>query len=309
MVDATSGGAFFEPPLRCPVSVVGNRTFDFRRSIALMAVVNRTRDSFYDRGRTFALERAVDAATTAIAAGADWLDFGAVPFSPLAEEVSPAEEIERLVPLIRNVRSRTDAVISVDTFRAEVADAVLEAGADAINDTSGFHDQRMPDVIAAHDAAVIVCHSKAAPREWYPTPHYDDLVGEVVGFLDARARVAESAGVQPAKIFVDPGHDLNKNTVHSLELTRRLSEFCALGRPLLASVSNKDFIQETLGRPRDAVLIGTVATVVMCVLNGARVVRVHDVADIRAALTMVEAAWGWRQPASLRHNVAEPPGP
>jgi dihydropteroate synthase len=269
-----------------------------------MAIVNRTRDSFYDEGRTFALDRAVAAAERAVAEGADWIDIGAVPFSPRAREVTERDELERLLPLVDALRASTDAVISVDTVRAEVARRVLAAGADAVNDTSGLHDPDMAGVIAAADAHLVITHSRAAPGVELVRPEYADVVSEVREFLAERVAYAVAEGVPTDHLIVDPGHDLNKNTRHSLELTRRLSELTTLGHPLLVSVSNKDFLQETLNRPADALTEGTVAAVVLCVVAGARVVRVHNVAAVRAGLGVVEAVLGWRPPAGpLRHNL------
>jgi dihydropteroate synthase len=268
-----------------------------------MGIVNRTVDSFYDRGATFALDRAVDAALRAVEQGADWVDIGAVPFSPIAQKVDERAELERLLPVVEAVRAGTDAVISVDTFRAEVARQALRAGADAVNDTSGLHDRDMARVVADAGATLVVTHSRAAPGQQLAHPHYDDVVAEVAGYLLDRAGSAVAAGVAKDRIVIDPGHDLNKNTDHSLEVTRRLGELATLGFPLLASVSNKDFVQETLDLPRAEVTEGTLAVVVLCVLAGARIVRVHDVRAVRRVITMTEAVLGWRPPAVLRHNV------
>jgi dihydropteroate synthase len=292
-----------EPELGDPIRTIGARTFDFSRQVAVMGIVNRTVDSFYDRGATFALDKAVGAALQAAEHGADWIDIGAVPFSPIAERVDERAELDRLLPVVEAVRAGTDAVISIDTFRAEVARQALRAGADAVNDTSGLHDPDMARVVADAGATLVVTHSRAAPGRELARPNYDDVAAEVGAYLLDRAGRAVAAGVAKDRIVVDPGHDLNKNTLHSLELTRRLGELAVLGFPLLASVSNKDFLQETLDLPRDDVAEGTLATVVFCVLAGARIVRVHDVRAVRRAVTMTEAVLGWRRPAVLRHNV------
>jgi dihydropteroate synthase len=292
-----------EPALGGSARTIGARTFDFSRQVAVMGIVNRTVDSFYDHGATFALDRAVGAAQQAVADGADWVDIGAVPFSPLAQKVDERGERERLLPAVEAVRAGTDAVISVDTFRASIAREALRAGADAVNDTSGLHDPEMARVVADAGATLVITHSRAAPGEQLARPRYADVVAEVAAFLAERAGYAMARGVAAERIVVDPGHDLNKNTRHSLELTRRLGELAALGFPLLASVSNKDFVQETLGRPAAEVRDGTLATVVMCVLAGARIVRVHDVAATRSAVSMVESVLGWREPVSTRHNL------
>jgi dihydropteroate synthase len=286
-----------------PVRTIGARTFDFSRQVAVMAIVNRTRDSFHDRGATFAVDRAVEAVQRAVGLGADWVDVGGVPFSPIAEPVSEAEELDRVLPLVEAARSTGDVVVSVDTFRADVADAVLAAGADVVNDTSGLHDPRVAEVVAARGATLVVCHSKAAPRTPYPHPTYADVVAEVREVLLDRVAVAQAHGVPPERIVVDPGHDLNKNTLHSLELTRRLGELAVLGYPLMAAVSNKDFIQETLGVPSSEALVGTVATHVFCMLQGARILRVHDVLAAVQAVAMTESVLGWRDPMRLQHNL------
>jgi dihydropteroate synthase len=282
---------------------IGARAFDFHRRVAVMAIINRTRDSFYDRGRTFDLGPAMAAVDAALAAGADWVDIGGVPFSPLAEEVGVADELARVLPVIAATRERSDVVISVDTFRAEVARAAVAAGATAINDTSGLRDPAMADVAAVTGAALIVTHSKAPPRAILARPAYDDVVGAVRGFLTNRVALALDRGVRPEQLIVDPGHDLNKNTFHSLELTRRLPAFADLGYPLLVSVSNKDFIGETLGLPNTELRDGTTAALVICMLAGARIVRVHDVRAAVRAVRLTEAVLGWREPVEARHNL------
>ena len=294
---------FVSPDMGETIRTIGRKTFDFSQQVVIMGIINRTRDSFYDRGRTFEFGKALEAAEEALRQGADWLDIGAVPFSPLAQEVDEKNELERLLPLIQKIREKTDAVISVDTFRAEVARQAIDIGADAVNDTSALQDPLMAEVVADAGATLIITHSKAAPGEWLARPHYTDVVSEVRDFLIERAGFAETQGVSRDKIIIDPGHDLNKNTWHSLEVTRRLGELATLGYPLLASVSNKDFIAETLGLPVGKLTEGTLATVVLCALQGARIVRVHDVASMRSGITVVEAVLGWRPPAVTCHNV------
>jgi dihydropteroate synthase len=280
--------------------VIGGRVFDFSRQVAVMAIVNRTPDSFHDRGSTFDLEKALDAVSAAVDAGADWVDVGGVPFAP-GPEVSAAEELDRVLPVIEAARDR--AVVSVDTFRPEVAREAIKAGAGVINDTSGLRDPAVADAVAATDAQLVITHSLAPPRTPWPRPRYADVTAEVAAFLRQRVDVALSRGVRPEQVIVDPGHDLNKNTYHSLEVTRRLDEIAAIGYPLLAAVSNKDFIGETLNAAQHDRLAGTIATVVFSVLHGARIVRVHDVRAAVDAVRMTEAILGWREPAYTRHNM------
>jgi dihydropteroate synthase len=297
--DPTAGGCA-PPRLICPARIIGGRAFDFERRVAVMAIVNRTPDSFHDHGRTFALEKAIEAVRAAAAAGADWIDIGGVPFAP-GPEVTVAEELDRVLPVVAAARDL--AVVSVDTYRPEVARAVIEAGAGVINDTSGLRDPAMADAVADTDAALVVTHSLAAPRTLHPKPSYADVTVEVGDFLRQRVALALTRGVRPDQIIVDAGHDLNKNTYHSLELTRRLGEIAAIGYPMLAAVSNKDFIGETLDRPQQERLAGTVAATVFCVLQGARIVRVHDVRSAVDAVRMTEAILGLRGPATARHNL------
>ncbi|MBM7831543.1 dihydropteroate synthase [Agromyces cerinus] len=279
---------------------IGPREFDFSREVAVMAIVNRTPDSFYDRGRTEALDAAVAAASLAIEQGADWIDIGGAKFAP-GPAIPADEEIERVVPVVAALAA-SGAVISVDTFLPEVARAAIAAGAHVVNDTTGIHDPAMADVVAESGATIVVTHSLAKPRTPYPSPRYGDVVAEVSAFLTERVALAESRGVASDRIIVDPGHDLNKHTLHSLELTRRLGEITSLGYPTLVALSNKDFVGESLGRPREQRIEGSIAAAVYCVMQGARIVRVHNVRETVDAMRMVEAIEGWREPVFLEHN-------
>ncbi len=282
---------------------IGRRAFDFEHQVAVMAVVNRTPDSFWDRGRNFPLAAATSAALAAAEQGADWVDIGGVPFSPDTPEVGEAEEINRVVPVVERVAAVSDVVISVDTTRVGVAERALAAGASVINDTSGLADPGLAELAASSGATLIITHCLAAPHEHYPRPHYDDVVGEVVAFLADRLERARALGVRDEQIVLDPGHDLNKNTRHSLELTRRLDEIVAIGLPTLAAVSNKDFIGESIDRDREHRLEGSLAAAVVCIVKGARIVRMHDVPATVAAVRMTEAILGMREPAWEKHNL------
>lgn len=280
----------------------GARRFDFGREVAVAAIINRTPDSFYDRGATYPLDRAVAAAERALEEGADWLDVGGVRAAP-GLEVSAAEELERVVPLIEALRPRTDAVISIDTFRAEVARRAVAAGADVINDPFGLSDPAMPTVAAETGAGLVVMHSGGPPRTHVPRPVYADVVAAELEFLKQRTELARERGVAADRLIVDPGFDFGKTTAHSLELIRRLRELTVLGYPVLAAPSNKDFIGETLDLPLDQRLEGTLAAVVACVLNGASIVRVHHVAPAARAVRLTEAILGWRPPAAPRRGL------
>lgn len=270
--------------------------------VAVMAVINRTPDSFYDRGATFALDRAVEAALRAVEDGADWVDIGGVPFGR-GPAVSVAEEIARVVPVIERIAAASPVVISVDTNTAEVARAAVAAGARVVNDTSGLGDPAMAGVVASSGAHLVLTHSVGPPRAEKPPAHYDDVVAEVTVFLQERIERAEAAGIPRDRLILDPGHDLDKNTLHSLELTRRFGELALLGLPLLAAVSNKDFVGEVLDAPQGRRLEGSLAAMVACILQGARVVRMHDVPQAVAAVRMTEAILGLREPVRLEHNT------
>lgn len=290
------------PELLQPRRLIGGRSFDFSREVAVMAIINRTPDSFYDGGATFALDASVAAARQAITDGADWVDIGGAKFAP-GPAVPIDDEIDRVVPVVAALRG-SGVVVSVDTFHPAVARAGIAAGAHVINDTTGLHDPALADAVADSDATLVITHSLAKPREPYPAPRYADVVGEVVGFLRERVELALSRGVPAERIVVDPGHDLNKTTRHSLELTRRLGEVTALGFPTLVAVSNKDFVGETLGRERGERVEGSLAAAVFCILQGARIVRMHNVRQAVDAARMTEAILGFREPAFERHNLA-----
>jgi dihydropteroate synthase len=290
------------PALIAPRRTIGGRVFDFDRQVAVMAIVNRTPDSFYDRGRTFALPSAVEAVREAVATGADWIDIGGQPFAP-GPELPVEQELDRVLPVIEATRAGPPVVISVDTYRPAIARRVIDAGAHVVNDTSGLHDPMLAEVVADSDATLVITHSLAAPRAPHPRPTYQDVTAEVVEFLRRRVDLAIGLGVPPERIIVDPGHDLNKNTYHSLELTRRLAELTGLGYPTLVAVSNKDFIGEALDAAPGQRREGTLAALVICIMLGARIVRVHEVAAAVAATRLTEAVLGMRPPATARHNL------
>ncbi|WP_233511017.1 dihydropteroate synthase [Actinomadura craniellae] len=255
-----------------------------------MAVVNRTPDSFYDRGATYAFDAALAAVDRAVAGGADIVDIGGVKAGP-GDEVGVAEELRRVVDLVAAVRSRhPGVVISVDTWRAEVGAAVAAAGADLLNDTWGGVDPELAAVAAEHGIGLVCAHAGGQrPRT---RPHriaYADVVADVLRHVVAEAERAAALGVPRNAILIDPAHDFGKNTRHSLEITRRLAELTDTGWPVLVAVSNKDFIGETLGQPVEKRGVGTLAVLGVSAWLGARVFRVHDADAARRALAAVAA--------------------
>jgi dihydropteroate synthase len=273
--------------------------------LLVMAILNRTPDSFYDRGATYDDEPALTAVDRAVEAGADIVDVGGVKAGP-GDDVDVTEEIRRVAPFVAAVRDRhPDLVISVDTWRSEVADACLSAGADVVNDAWGGVDPEIASVTAAHGGALVCTHAGGVtPRT---RPHrigYDDVVADVIATTTALAERAVSLGVGARSVLIDPGHDFGKNTYHSLEVTRRLGDLVATGWPVLVSLSNKDFVGETLDRPVPERLIGTLATTAVSAWLGAQVFRAHNVAETRQVLDMVATIRGTRPPAVARRGLA-----
>jgi dihydropteroate synthase len=273
--------------------------------LVVMAIVNRTPDSFYDRGTTYELAAAVERVDRVVAEGADVVDVGGVKAAP-GEEVSPAEEVRRTVDLVAAIRAaHPDLPISIDTWRAEVAREVLAAGADVVNDAWGGVDPELAHVAAEAGAGIVCTHAGGLPPR--TRPHrvaYADVVADVVARTTALARAAVAAGVDPERVLVDPGHDFGKNTRHSLEATRRLDELVATGWPVLVALSNKDFVGETLDVPLEERLTGTLAATAVSAWLGARVFRAHDVAATRQTLDMVAAIRGDRPPARTTRGLA-----
>ena len=259
-------------------------------SFGIMAVINRTPDSFFDQGTTYDFGDALAAAGRAVADGADILDLGGVKAGP-GEDVSVAEEIRRVADLVAVIRAQyPQVVISVDTWRAEVGEAVAKAGADLLNDAWGGADPHLADVAAAHGLGLVCSHAGGlAPRTRPHRPAYADLLTEVTTYVTAEAQRAVAAGVRADGIVIDPAHDFGKNTWQSLELTRRTADLAATGWPVLVAVSNKDFVGETLGLPVTERGEGTLAVLAVCAWEGARLFRVHDVRSAREALGVVQA--------------------
>jgi dihydropteroate synthase len=270
-----------------------------------MAIVNRTPDSFYDRGATWDESAALDRVHAVVADGAEIVDIGGVKAAP-GEEVSATEEIRRTASFVADVRAAyPDLVISVDTWRSEVADELCGLGADLVNDTWSGHDPELAAVAAQHGAGLVCSHTGGiGPRTDPHRSAYDDVVADVISTVTALAERALDAGVRPDGILIDPTHDFGKNTRHSLELTRRLDELVATGWPVLVALSNKDFIGETLNVDKDHRLPGTLAATAVSAWQGARVFRAHNVAETRQVLDVVASIRGDRPPAVARRGLA-----
>ena len=261
--------------------VVGDRAL-------VMAVINRTPDSFYDRGAAFKEEAARRAIAKAVADGADIVDIGGVKAGHGAE-VSVAEELARVMPAVEWTRREyPDLVISVDTWRAEVGRVVCEAGADLLNDSWAGADPQLLEVAAKYQAGYVCSHTGGLPPRTDPfRPHYPDLIGQVISSLVTSAEKAVQHGVPGKAVLIDPTHDFGKNTWHSLALLRHTDQLVATGWPVLMALSNKDFIGETLGTDVTERREGTLASIVTAAAAGAAVFRVHDVRMARAAIDTV----------------------
>lgn len=272
--------------------MIGSQTLSLSERTRVMGVLNVTPDSFSDGGRYVDPGRAVAHALQMLDEGADIIDVGGESTRPGAREVSVGMEIERTVPLIARIRAQAPgAVVSIDTTKAPVARAALEAGAQMVNDISGLgFDAAIADVAAEFGASLVLMHMQGTPRTMQAAPHYTDVVKEVIAFLDERATRAIEAGVSADRIIVDPGFGFGKALEHNLEILRRLDEFTALGYPVLVGTSRKSFIGAITGRPATERVHGTAATVAIAALRGASIVRVHDVAAMVDVVRVVDAA-------------------
>lgn len=283
---------------------LGGRTFA-RGELVVMAIVNRTPDSFFDRGSTFADDEALRAVERAVDEGAEIIDIGGVKAGP-GDEVDVAEEIRRTVDTIAAVRAAfPHVVISIDTWRAEVAVEAVAAGADLLNDTWSGADPALARVAAETGAGLVCSHAGGlAPRTRPHRAAFDDVVTDVLTTVTGLAERAVGLGVRRDGILIDPAHDFGKNTRHSLEITRRLGELTDTGWPLLVALSNKDFVGETLDLPVAERLEGTLAATAVSAWLGARVFRAHQVRQTRRVLDMVASIRGDRPPASTRRGLA-----
>ncbi len=272
----------------------------------VMGIVNRTPDSFYDKGATFDFHTALARVEELIAQGADIVDIGGVKAAP-GDEVGVAEEIDRTAEFVAAVRAaHPDLVISVDTWRHEVGAAACRAGADLLNDSWGGHDPELAAVAAQYRVGIVCTHAGGlTPRTRPHRLRYDDVVADVLAHTVSLAEHAVTAGVDPQSVLIDPAHDFGKNTYHSLEITRRMGELVATGWPVLVSLSNKDYVGETLGGlPVGQRLIGTLATTSVCAWLGATVFRAHNVRETRQTLDMIASIKGSRPPARAVRGLA-----
>ncbi|HNT43099.1 MAG TPA: dihydropteroate synthase [Syntrophorhabdaceae bacterium] len=264
--------------------------FQCKTTPVIMGILNVTPDSFSDGGRHRSTEDAVDHARLMIEEGADIIDVGGESTRPFSEPVAEKEEIRRVIPVIERLHEIPGAFISVDTYKANVAREALKAGADMVNDISGLtYDDAMAGVIAGNDAHAVIMHIKGTPRNMQENPWYDDVVGEISAFLHERVEYAVRSGVDREKIVIDPGIGFGKRVEDNLRILKMLAAFKELGRPVLIGTSMKSFIGKLTDMPLEERVEGTLASLAVAIMNGADVLRVHDVRRANKVLKIVKA--------------------
>ena len=269
---------------------VKGRIFTLGLRTWIMGILNVTPDSFSDGGAYSDKDKAVERGLEMIEEGADIIDVGGESTRPGSRSISIEEELERILPVVRGIRKSTTALLSVDTMKAAVAEAALEAGADIINDVSAFRfDPRMAGVVSGHGAAVILMHMKGTPETMQLDPQYTDIFYEIRWFLKDRIEEASSAGIGRERIIVDPGIGFGKSPVDNLALIDNLGFLEGLGCPVMAGVSRKSFIGKALNVPLTERLEGSIAAGVLSIARGAHILRVHDVRATRRAADMADA--------------------
>lgn len=269
---------------------IRNRIFDFTKRTYLMGILNITPDSFSDGGKFFAADSAIKQAEKIESEGADLIDIGAESTRPGSEPISLKEELKRLIPVLKVIRKRLKIPISVDTYKSAVAKVVLQEGADMINDISGLRfDKQMVEVIAKSDVPCIIMHIKGKPKSMQKNPHYKDLMAEIFDFLAESLNYAKSAGINLKKTIIDPGIGFGKRLEDNYAILRRLAELKSLGRPIMVGPSRKSFIGSTLNLPVGERLEGTIVASVVAIMQGANILRVHDISAVKRAAIMTQA--------------------
>jgi dihydropteroate synthase len=282
------------------VHTYAGRTFDYSKHTYIMGILNVTPDSFSDGGKFISADRAIEHAMLLAEQGADILDIGGESTRPGSVRISAEQELSRVLPVIEGIRRQSDIVLSIDTYKADVARQAIEAGVQIVNDISALRfDSGMPDVIRACGASVILMHMKGNPETMQQDPYYDDVVGEVGTFLNERAEYAVRAGIR--QILIDPGIGFGKRFEDNITLIRSLKELTRFGFPLAIGVSRKSFIGTILDLPVDRRMEGTIAATVLAMVNGARLVRVHDVGEIKKAVMVYQVVQAGTIQESL-HN-------
>jgi dihydropteroate synthase len=255
-----------------------------------MGILNVTPDSFYDGGRYLNLNESLRQIEKMVTEGADIIDIGGESTRPGSVGVSEEEELRRTVPLIKQIRKRFDIILSIDTTKSNVAKEALEEGASIVNDISGLKfDPDIALVAAKYKAGLVLMHTTSRPHNMQTKAEYNEIISDITQSLTESIELAEEKGVNPESILIDPGFGFGKTLSHNLILLKRLSEFLALGKPILIGTSRKSFIGKIVGNTEEEILEGTAATVAIGIINGASVVRVHDVLYMKRVTNMVDA--------------------
>ena len=259
----------------------------------IMGILNMTPDSFSDGGQFKSHDKAIDHALKMVEEGANIIDIGGESTRPGAESVQLEEELSRTIPIIEAIRLKSDCLISIDTYKSKVAKAALAAGADMVNDISGLtFDHNMASLVAERNVPVIIMHIKGKPGDMQKNPNYDNLIKEIKAFFEVQIAIAKKAGIDSGNIILDPGIGFGKRLEDNFEIIRELGQISTMGYPVLLGPSRKSFIGFTLDLPIEERIEGTLASITAGVINGARIVRVHDIRATRRTLTITEKIMG-----------------
>ena len=269
---------------------LGQRTLDLSTRTHLMGVLNVTPDSFSDGGRFFKLEEAVKQGIKLAEEGADIIDIGGESTRPGSEPVPIEEELRRIIPVIEQLAQIIKVPISIDTYKSKVAKEALDAGAWMVNDISGLRfDPEMKKVIAEYDVPVVLMHIQGTPRNMQENPKYENLLEDIKSYLNQSISIAEEAGIGEDKIIIDPGIGFGKTLDDNLKILKNLREFKSLEKPVMIGVSRKSFIGKILDLPTDERLEGSLASMAVAIMNGANILRVHDVKESKRVAKLVDA--------------------
>lgn len=267
-----------------------DKKMNLARKVAVMGILNLTPDSFYNGGKYTTESRVLKRVEEMVKEGADLIDVGGESTRPGAKEVDLEEEIKRVIPVISKIRELFEIPVSIDTYKAEVAKEALEAGVDMVNDISGLRfDPQLKEVVARSGVPVVLMHIKGTPRDMQNNPRYGSLMGEIISYLSESIRLAQKAGIDPEKIIVDPGIGFGKTSGHNLQILNHLGELRSLGRPILIGVSRKSFMGNVLKLPLEERLEGGLAATSLAVMQGAKIIRTHDVKSTRRAVDLTQA--------------------
>lgn len=267
-----------------------SKKIDLEKKVAVMGILNLTPDSFYDGGRYRTEKEILKRVEQMIEEGADIIDIGGESTRPGSDRVSVEEELRRTIPYLRKIRDLFDIPLSIDTYKAKVAKEAIEAGAEMVNDISGLRfDPEMAEVISSKNASVVLMHIKGTPKNMQDNPFYESLMDEIISYLRKSLEIALKAGIDFDRIVIDPGIGFGKTVEHNLFILKNLEELRILRRPILIGVSRKSFIGKVLNLSVEERLFGSLAATSVAVMNGARIVRCHDVRETRQVIDLVDA--------------------